>query len=102
MWGVSRDAPDSQVHLDVRWNNQRGWHELQPQSSQAAHTPRDKSGLVSMDEKAPEDAQAARLFQALPAEPMLCTYNSLSHPGLGSKAASASTAAGSGITILPA
>lgn len=65
-----------------------------------------------MDEKAPEDAKAAKLFQVFPAEPMPCTRQFLallqvtdSHiQALApkGKAANANTAPRSGIAILPA
>lgn len=55
-------------HLEYQW----GWYKFQPQSSDPAHAPLDKSGPVSVDVKAPEDANAVKLFQALPIEPTLC------------------------------
>jgi len=37
-----------------------------------AHAPLDKLGPVAIDVQAPEDANAVKLFQALPVESMLC------------------------------
>lgn len=72
VFDVDRDAPDSWVHL-MLWGgiSREADRSYSPRAgTQTQLHPLDKSGPVSTDEKAPEDAKAAKLLQTLPAEPM--------------------------------